>query len=339
MKRPIRITSMLLAIVMAVSFTACNERTAVSRTDSSATDTTISSNVDSTEVSSDTETSKEETSSDTSSSKSEISSDTDSSESSATTTAVTTTTNKTTTTNSTSSPKEEKTEEREVYDEDGNVVDKIKVKVVDGVAYTVGEKSDDKCILDGVPLYTNDPEFPSGDIITMVQTALYMNGQEITQKEIFEKYVEYHTPDEWYEEDGIKCGPVLCEEKLMQDPRLKPTDYFNGGLGNLRYYCNKILEENSVEVIEYSSELYDIADDYEKVKFLVDGNHLPFVYSNYNTKNIWEWVNDDMEIQGFLDGERVFLSIGYFSGKFVMYDVKSDKIIDMWCFVDGLYSI
>ena len=231
--------------------------------------------------------------------------------------------------------------ERYVYDEDGNVVDKIKVKVVDGVTYTVGEKSDDKCILDGVPLLTNDPEFPSGDIITMVQTVLYMKGKEITQKEIFEKYVEYHTPDEWYEEDGIKCGPVLCKEKLMQDPRLKPTDYFNGGLGNLRYYCNKILEENSVEVIEYQSELYDynIIDDYEEVKFLVDRNHLPFVYSNYHTKNIWEWVNDDMEVQGFLDGERVFLSIGYSNGKFFMFDTKSNKIIDIRCFFDGLYSI
>lgn len=231
--------------------------------------------------------------------------------------------------------------ERYVYDEDGNVVDKIKVKVVDGVTYTVGEKSDDKCILDGVPLFTNDPEFPSGDIITMVQTVLYMKGKEFTQKEIFEKYVEYHTPDEWYEEDGIKCGPVLCKEKLIQDPRLKPTDYFNGGIGNLRYYCNKILEENSVEVIEYQSELYDynIIDDYEKVKFLVDRNHLPFVYSNYHTKNIWEWVNDDMEIQGFLDGERVFLSIGYSNGKFFMFDTKSNKIIDILCFVDGVYSI
>ncbi len=231
--------------------------------------------------------------------------------------------------------------ERYVYDEDGNVVDKIKVKVVDGVTYTVGEKSDDKCILDGVPLLTNDPEFPSGDIITMVQTVLYMKGKEITQKEIFEKYVEYHTPDEWYEEDGIKCGPVLCKEKLMQDPRLKPTDYFNGGLGNLRYYCNKILEENSVEVIEYQSELYDynIIDDYEEVKFLVDRNHLPFVYSNYHTKNIWEWVNDDMEVQGFLDGERVFLSIGYSNGKFFMFDTKSNKIIDIRCFFDGVYSI
>lgn len=76
--------------------------------------------------------------------------------------------------------------ERYVYDEDGNVVDKIKVKVVDGVTYTVGEKSDDKCILDGVPLFTNDPEFPSGDIITMVQTVLYMKGKEITQIFLFE---------------------------------------------------------------------------------------------------------------------------------------------------------
>lgn len=81
---------------------------------------------------------------------------------------------------------EEKIEERDVYDEDGNVVDKIKVKVVDGVTYTVGEKSDDKCILDGVPLFTNDPEFPSGDIITMTQIAICRRGFNISQQEIFE---------------------------------------------------------------------------------------------------------------------------------------------------------
>ena len=132
--------------------------------------------------------------------------------------------------------KEEKIEERDVYDEDGNVVDKIKVKVVDGVTYTVGEKSDDKCILDGVPLFTNDPEFPSGDIITMVQTVLYMKGKEFTQKEIFEKYIKYHTPDEWYEEDGINYGPKLGGNKLDRDPRTETTEYFNGFLGNAQEY-------------------------------------------------------------------------------------------------------
>ncbi len=339
MKRTIRITSMLLAIVMAVSFSACNDQTAVSRTDSNATDTTISSNVDSTEVSSDTETSKEETSSDTSSSKSETSSDTDSSESPATTTAVTTTTNKTTTTNSTSSPKEEKIEEREVYDEDGNVVDKIKVKVVDGVAYTVGEKSDDKCILDGVPLFTNDPEFPSGDILTIIQTISYMKGKKVTQKEIFEDYVEYHTPDEWYEEDYVKYGPKLCKEKLVQDPRMEPTNYFNGGLGNVAYYCGRFFGEHAIEITDYSSKLNDVATLYDRLKILVDEEHLPIVTVNNNTKNIWKWLTNEMESQGILDGNHVYSTIGYSGEKFVVYDVKYGKFLSMDSTIIVVYSI
>ena len=137
--------------------------------------------------------------------------------------------------------KEEKIEERDVYDEDGNVVDKIKVKVVDGVTYTVGEKSDDKCILDGVPLFTNDPEFPSGDVITMMQIVLYNSGITISQKDIFEKYIEYNTPDEWYEENGIKYGPEIT--KLLQDPRLEPSKFENRSLGAVEKYCKKFFEE------------------------------------------------------------------------------------------------
>ena len=217
--------------------------------------------------------------------------------------------------------KEEKIEERDVYDEDGNVVDKIKVKVVDGVTYTVGEKSDDKCILDGVPLFTNDPEFPSGDIITIVQTLIYMKGEKVTQKEIFEKYVQYHTPDEWYIEDYVKYGPTLSEEKLVQDPRLEPTDYFNGGLGNVVYYCERFFEDKSVKITKFSSQLTDIAK------------------MNYRTKNIWEWVTKEMEVQGILDGNRVFLSVGYCGEKYIIYDAKSEKFVAMDCTIDVVYSI
>lgn len=332
MKRTIRITSMLLAIVMAVSFSACNDQIAVSRTDPSATGTTISSNVDSAEVSSDTETSKEETSSGTSSSKSETSSDTDSSESSATTTAVTTTT-----TNSTSSPKEEKTEEREVYDENGNVVDKIKVKVVDGVAYTVGEKSDDKCILDGVPLYTNDPEFPSGDVITMMQITLYNLGITISQKDIFEKYIEYHTPDEWYEENGIKYGPEIT--KLLQDPRLNSIEFENRGIGDVERYCDVFFEEKGKKTYNLAYEFND-ETSFKVVKNLLLNEKLPMIQTTQPSDLVWEWIAKDLagiEVQqGVFGGWESSVVIGYTGEKMITYGVSNGiikynekKIIDV----------
>lgn len=229
--------------------------------------------------------------------------------------------------------------ERYVYDEDGNVVDKIKVKVVDGVTYTVGEKSDDKCILDGVPLFTNDPEFPSGDIITIVQTVLYMKGEKVTQKEIFEKYVQYHTPDEWYTDDGVKYGPTLSEEKLVQDPRLEPTDYFNGGLGNVAYYCERFFEDKSVKITKFSSQLTDIEKMYDRVIKLINENHVPVITVNYNTKNIWRWLTNEWRSQGILDGNRVFLSVGYCGEKYIIYDAKSEKFVAMDCTIDVVYSI
>lgn len=273
MKRPIRITSMLLAIVMAVSFSACNDQTAVSRIDSSATDTTINSNVDSTEVSSDTETSKKETSSDTSSSKTETSSDTSSSESSATTTAVTTTTNKTTTTNSTSSPKEEKTEEREVYDENGNVVDKIKVKVVDGVAYTVGQK-DEMVILEGAPLIPNGKKYPSGTAISCVTMLLQFYGENVTQDDVANMYTFYSESDWYYGEDGRFYGPEKSPFTLLSDPKIKSEIYYSDVASIevewcIREYCDK--HSN----IEYSIfKYFEIIDTFEVVQQAIEDNAL-----------------------------------------------------------------
>ena len=229
--------------------------------------------------------------------------------------------------------------ERYVYDEDGNVVDKIKVKVVDGVTYTVGEKSGDKCILDGVPLFTNDPEFPSGDIITIVQTVLYMKGEKVTQKEIFEKYVQYHTPDEWYIEDGIKYGPTLSEEKLIQDPRLEPTDYFNGGLGNVAYYCERFFEDKSVKMTDYTLNILDIMKLYDRLKILIDRDYLPVVFVNDRTEEKWKWVTKEMEVQGFLDGEHIYLSLGYRGEKFIIHDVKTERIVAKDCTIVNLFSI
>ncbi len=285
MKRTIRITSMLLAIVMAVSFSACNDQTAVSRTDSNATGTTISSNVDSAEVSSDTETSKEETSSGTSSSKSETSSDTDSSESSATTTAVTTTTAKTTTTNSTSSPKEEKTEEREVYDEDGNVVDKIKVKVVDGVAYTVGQK-DEMVILEGAPLIPNGKKYPSGTAISCVTMLLQFYGENVTQDDVANMYTFYSESDWYYGEDGRFYGPEKSPFTLLSDPKIKSEIYYSDVApievaGIAERYCEKYSN------IKYSLFKYSrIVDTFKVLQQTIEDNDLLSISVRSGKKDI-----------------------------------------------------
>ena len=304
---------MMLAIATVISFTACS---GVEGNTSRTSSVESSSITESTESTTSTATDLKVDATTTASSESEVSS-----------TTTTNSSNEDTTTESTSStsPKEEKIEERDVYDEDGNVVDKIKVKIVDGVAYTVGEKSDDKCILDGVPLYTNDPEFPSGDILTIVQTVIYMKGEKVTQKEIFEKYADYHTPDEWYEEDYVKYGPTLCEEKLVQDPRLEPTSYFNGGLGNVAYYCEKFFEDKSVKVTDHSLSVSDIMKLYDRLKILIEKGYLTVVYVNNCTERKWEWVTREMETQGLLDGEHIYLSVGYRGENFIVYDVKLKK--------------
>lgn len=219
--------------------------------------------------------------------------------------------------------------ERYVYDEDGNVVDKIKVKVVDGVTYTVGEKSGDKCILDGVPLFTNDPEFPSGDIITMVQTVLYMKGKEITQKEIFEKYVQYHTPDEWYEEDGVNYGPRLGGNKLDRDPRTETTEYFNGFLGNAEEYIEEYCDEFSLDCKDFSLE-YSSLDYMFTIKELITNGYLPLIQTTRESELDWSWIAEEYtgvyETQGIFSGWYCYIAIGYVNDMCMIYDLGSSKI-------------
>lgn len=218
--------------------------------------------------------------------------------------------------------------ERYVYDEDGNVVDKIKVKVVDGVTYTVGEKSDDKCILDGVPLLTNDPEFPSGNVITMMQIVLYNSGITISQKDIFEKYIEYHTPDEWYEENGIKYGPEIT--KLLQDPRLEPSKFENKGIGAVEKYCKKFFEEQGKRV--YDLVVYDFRDEthFKEVKNLLLNEKLPLIQTTQPSDLVWEWMAKDLagiEVQqGVFGGWESSVVIGYTGEKLITYDVSNGKI-------------
>jgi len=223
--------------------------------------------------------------------------------------------------------KEEKIEERDVYDEDGNVVDEIKVKVVDGVTYTVGEKSDDKCILDGVPLFTNDPEFPSGDVITMMQIVLYNSGITISQKDIFEKYIEYNTPDEWYEENGIKYGPEIT--KLLQDPRLEPSKFENRSLGAVEKYCKKFFEEQGKNIYNLAYDFNDTTE-FKIVKNLLLNEKLPMIQTTQPSDLVWEWMAKDLagiEVQqGVFGGWESSVVIGYSGEKLITYDVSNGKI-------------
>lgn len=217
--------------------------------------------------------------------------------------------------------------ERYVYDEDGNVVDKIKVKVVDGVTYTVGEKSDDKCILDGVPLFTNDPEFPSGNVITMMQIVLYNSGITISQKDIFEKYIEYHTPDEWYEENGIKYGPEIT--KLLQDPRLEPSKFENKSIGAVEKYCKKFFEEQGKRVHDLVFDFSDVTH-FKETKNLLLNEKLPLIQTTQPSDLVWEWMAKDLagiEVQqGVFGGWESSVVIGYSGEKLITYDVSNGKI-------------
>ena len=214
-----------------------------------------------------------------------------------------------------------------MYDEDGNVVDKIKVKVVDGVTYTVGDKSDDKCILDGVPLFTNDPEFPSGDVITMMQIVLYNSGITISQKDIFEKYIEYNTPDEWYEENGIKYGPEIT--KLLQDPRLEPSKFENRSLGAVEKYCKKFFEEQGKNIYNLAYDFNDTTE-FKIVKNLLLNEKLPMIQTTQPSDLVWEWMAKDLagiEVQqGVFGGWESSVVIGYSGEKLITYDVSNGKI-------------
>ncbi len=221
--------------------------------------------------------------------------------------------------------------ERYVYDEDGNVVDKIKVKVVDGVTYTVGEKSDDKCILDGVPLFTNDPEFPSGDIITMTQIAICRRGFNISQQEIFEKYVKYLTPDEWYEEDGVSYGPMLGGEYLNYDPRLEPQKFFNGFFVNLYDYCEKFFEDKNVKFYDNFPSIHG-ETELERIKKAIFEGYLVAVKISdpaYGYEKLEWFVMKDggsFTTQGLHSNYRNVISIGFADAHCIVYNTSDGEI-------------
>lgn len=313
-----RLISMMLAVATAVSFTACSGVEAnTSRTSS----VESSSIAESTESTTSTTTDSKADATTTVNSESEVSS-----------TTTTNSSNEDTTTESTSStsPKEEKIEERDVYDEDGNVVDKIKVKIVDGVAYTVENKNNVQHIIGEVPLYTNDPEFPYGEAITLAQIMAAFKGCNVSQKEIFEKYVKFYNPSDWYEEDGINKGPNLDPRYLLVDPRTKRKDSTFTNTGNEKYYTMKVLDEKNISYFEYKAAGIDVSNK-SQVKEYIDRGEIAFVTveksSDYN--DVWSWLavnmgdNNIMEIYNYMVDVII---LGYKSDKYIIYNAVDARL-------------
>ena len=219
--------------------------------------------------------------------------------------------------------------ERYVYDEDGNVVDKIKVKVVDGVTYTVEDKSNEQHIIGEVPLYANEPEFPYGEAITLAQIMAAFKGCNVSQQEIFEKYVKFYDPSDWYEEDGIKKGPNLDPGYLLIDPRTKRKDNTFTNTGNEEYYTMKILDDNNISYFEYKAAGIDVSD-FTQVKEYIDRGEIAFVTvdksSDYD--DVWSWLavimGDNTIIEVYNYRIDVVL-IGYIENKYITYNVVDEK--------------
>ena len=309
---------MMLAVATAVSFTACSGVEAnTSRTSS----VESSSIAESTESTTSTATDSKADATTTASSESEVSS-----------TTTTNSSNEDTTTESTSStpPKEEKIEERDVYDEDGNVVDKIKVKVVDGVDYTVENKNNVQHIIGEVPLYTNEPEFPYGEAITLAQIMAAFKGCNVSQQEIFEKYVKFYDPSDWYEEDGIKWGPSLEQGYLILDPRSERKNTTFTNATNEVYYTMKILDEKGLDYYQYKAADVDVSNKAE-VKEYIDKGEIAFVTveksSDYD--DVWSWVTVNMgkrKVVEVYNYKMNAIILGYKSDKYIIYNPIDQKI-------------
>ena len=211
--------------------------------------------------------------------------------------------------------------ERYVYDDDGNVVDKIKVKVVDGVTYTVEDKSNEQHIIGEVPLYANEPEFPYGEAITLAQIMAAFKGCNVSQQEIFEKYVKFYDPSDWYEEDGIKWGPSLEQGYLICDPRKERENTTFTNATNEMYYTMKILDEKGLDYYEYKTAVMDVSNN-EEVKEYIDEGEIAFVTvdksSDYD--DIWSWVAVTM-------GERTIVEVYNYKMNAIILGYKSDKYV------------
>lgn len=221
--------------------------------------------------------------------------------------------------------KEEKIEERDVYDEDGNVVDKIKVKVVDGVTYTVGTDNKEHYIKDNVALIPNDPKFVSGDGIACLQIKLKYYGVDMTQEEI-SKYFTYCSPDDWYVgEDGRNYGPWV--DSYFEDPtKEKAMNFVDVTASGITEALIKIIKDKNVTNI----------DEYIGTQFRNELNirdeNLYITLIEYLNKPIeywWFYLNDDgttSQVKFEYESKNAIL-IGYCGEDYYYYFSGLNKII------------
>lgn len=221
--------------------------------------------------------------------------------------------------------------ERYVYDEDGNVVDKIKVKVVDGVTYTVGTDNKEHYIKDNVALIPNDPKFVSGDGIACLQIKLKYYGVDMTQEEI-SKYFTYCSPDDWYVgEDGRNYGPWV--DSYFEDPTKEKTmNFVDVTASGITEALIKIIKDKNVTNI----------DEYIGTQFRNELNirdeNLYITLIEYLNKPIeywWFYLNDDgttSQVKFEYESKNAIL-IGYcgedyyyFSGLNKIIIVNSNKV-------------
>lgn len=220
--------------------------------------------------------------------------------------------------------------ERYVYDEDGNVVDKIKVKVVDGVTYTVGEKSDDKAILKNAPLISNGDKYPSGTAISCVTMLLQFNGEKVTQDDVAKMYTYYTEADWYYGEDGRYYGPEKAPFILLSDPKKKSEIFYSDECSiEVGWATRKYCDEH--DYLEYSIfEYFDITDNFEAVQRAVEDNSLLSI-SVRNGKNdvvTKKWIaNCENGTERLIVADTQYFScmlIGYKGENIYVYDPYND---------------
>lgn len=226
--------------------------------------------------------------------------------------------------------------ERYVYDEDGNIVDKIKIKVVNGIAYTVGENDKDgKFITGNVPLICNDKKYPSGEAYAASVIMLKFFGvkENVTQDDIAE-ILPYCGDDAWYiGNDGRKYGPSVGSCLLFDPTKENKSGYNNATTVNISYVYEKFFEINT----NYAIDLFKTTGlDYaniEKVKRFINQNHLLIIniylgelpnklewYMNFGSYNVLYSVNTTYYFG---------VMFGYENDNYFWYDPASDHIIKM----------
>ena len=334
--------SLALIVAMLVSLTACNN----AQTSSTVTSEDKSSSVEEsseTITSSENETTTITTKTDTTSSATIEESSNTVTESIAETTIVTdSTTVESTVTEPPATTKAEtiaptlSKNERYVYDEDDNIVDKIKIKMVDGIAYTVGENDKDgKFITGNVPLICNDKKYPSGEAYAASVIMLKFFGvkENVTQDDIAE-ILPYCGDDAWYiGNDGRKYGPAVGNCLLFDPTKENKSGYNNATTVSISYVCEKFFEMNT----NYAVDLFKTTGlnyaNIEKVKGFINQNHLLITniylgelpnklewYTNFGSYNVLYSVNTTYYFG---------VMFGYENDNYFWYDPASDHIIKM----------